>query len=68
MAEERIVIHVDDNGKISAQTEGFKGDTCLKELETLLEGVGDIAKVKKTDDFFQQKQSRTIKQTVSNRG
>ncbi len=52
MAEEKIILQIDSEGKISAQTQGFKGEICLKELEKLLDGIAEIQDVKKTDDYF----------------
>jgi len=39
MKEQRIVIDIDHEGKISADAAGFSGDTCLTELDRLLEGL-----------------------------
>lgn len=68
MAEQRITITINEDGKISATTEGIKGETCLEELEELLGGLDDCASVKKTDEFYQEAQrkvSRTQKNTKS---
>jgi len=40
MKEHRITIEIDDEGRISADADGFTGDLCLKELDRLLEGLG----------------------------
>lgn len=39
MKEQLITIKIDHEGRISADAEGFTGDTCLKDLERLLEGL-----------------------------
>jgi len=39
MKEQRIVIEIDPEGRLTADAEGFNGDTCLKDLERLLEGI-----------------------------
>lgn len=39
MKEQRIVIEIDGEGRISADADGFSGDTCLRDLEKLLEGL-----------------------------
>ncbi len=52
--EKRIVVKIDENGEITAKTDGFKGEACIDELQKLLEGVADINKVKKTDDYYQK--------------
>lgn len=67
MAEQRIVITIDENGKIDAKTDGIKGETCLDELSELLEMEQALMKISKTDEYYQQnelKQQKTIKQGV----
>lgn len=39
MKEQRIVVEIGSDGRISADAEGFSGDACLRELERLLEGL-----------------------------
>ena len=39
MKEQRIIVEIDHQGQISAESSGFTGDTCLRELERLLEGL-----------------------------
>ncbi len=39
MKEQRIMIEISPEGKITADAEGFSGDACLKDLERLLEGL-----------------------------
>lgn len=62
MSDQKITIKIDEDGKISAQTEGFKGELCLKELESLLQGIADISEVKKTDDYYQKQVVATKEQ------
>ena len=54
MAEHRITIQIDENGKISANTSGIKGEVCLEELEALLGDLEELSSIKKTDEFHQQ--------------
>ncbi len=51
MKEQRITIEIDQNGRISAEAEGFSGHACLKDLDLLLEGLapGKATLVLKTD-------------------
>lgn len=42
MKEQKIVVEIDRDGRITADAEGFTGDACLKDLETLLEGLGSL--------------------------
>ena len=39
MKEQKIVVEIDHQGRITADAEGFSGDACLKELERLLDGL-----------------------------
>ena len=39
MKEQKLVITISSEGAISADAEGFSGDTCLKELDKLLAGL-----------------------------
>ncbi len=61
MAEQRITIEIDENGKIKAETIGIKGEMCLDALQELLENEGDLLSVKKTDEFYQ---SQSVKQNI----
>lgn len=54
MAEERITITIDTEGKLQAETAGFKGETCLKELEHLLADLVELEKITEKDEFYQQ--------------
>lgn len=58
MAEQRITIEIDEDGKISAKTSGFKGETCLEALQQLLEEQISPANFKPTDDYYQQATAR----------
>lgn len=53
MAEERILVTIDENGKINASTEGIKGEMCLDELQKLIGDFADLDSITKTDEFFQ---------------
>ena len=37
MKEQRITVTIDADGKMSAKTSGLKGETCIEELEALLD-------------------------------
>jgi hypothetical protein len=65
MAEHRIEITIDQDGKISALTEGIKGEMCLDKLQELLGELDDMDSVSKTDEFYQKETIvNTIRQTV----
>ena len=52
MAEQRIIVTIDENGKINASTDGLKGEVCLSELQELLD-MENLQSVKKTDEYYQ---------------
>jgi hypothetical protein len=65
MAEQRITITIDEDGNLSAKTDGFKGEACLDAVEKILEEQVQISSFKKTDEYFQEqkiKQQKTITQ------
>jgi hypothetical protein len=66
MAEIRIEIEIDENGKILAKTDGLKGETCLEELELLLGEADVLQEVTKTDEYYQS-QSTKVKKTIKNK-
>ena len=53
MAEQRIIVTIDENGKINASTDGLKGEVCLSELQELLD-MENLQSVKKTDEYYQE--------------
>jgi hypothetical protein len=59
MAEQRIVITIDENGKINASTEGIKGEICLDELQELLGNMEEIQSISKTDEFYQSNELKS---------
>ena len=66
MAEQRIVITIDENGKINASTDGIKGEMCLTELQGLLDETAIIQSVKKTDEFYQSEELKN-KNSIKNK-
>ena len=53
MAEHRIEITIDQDGKINASTEGIKGEMCLSKLQDLIGDLADLESYDKTDEWFQ---------------
>jgi hypothetical protein len=65
MAEHRIEITIDQDGKINAATEGIKGEMCLDKLQELLGELDDMDSVSKTDEYYQKENVVTaVRQTV----
>lgn len=53
MAEHRIEIIIDQDGKINASTEGIKGEVCLSKLQDIIGELADLESYDKTDEWFQ---------------
>jgi hypothetical protein len=52
MAEQEIIITIDEDGKIKAETLGIKGEMCLEELKKILENE-PFVELQKTDEYYQ---------------
>lgn len=51
MKEQRIIVEIAPDGRITADAEGFSADACLNDLERLLEGLASgIAAVDRKPD------------------
>jgi hypothetical protein len=65
MAEHRIEITIDQDGKINAATEGIKGEMCLDKLQELLGELDDMDLISKTNGYYQKENVVTaVRQTV----
>ena len=66
MKEQKIVIEIDHEGKLTAEAEGFTGDACLKELDRLLEGIAAHREtVERKPEVNDQRVSTRGRRTVS---
>ena len=59
MAEQRIEVTIDGDGRIEARTTGIKGELCLDELHELLGKLADLKSVNKTDEYHQKTDIRS---------
>lgn len=59
MAEEKIILLIDEDGAVSAKSSGFKGEACLDALDKLL-GPKSITSIKTTDEYAQQVNSISL--------
>lgn len=55
MAEKKIVIDIDDNGGISAETFGLVGTECVDELDKLMKDLAMSGTITKKPEFYEQK-------------
>jgi hypothetical protein len=68
MAEHRIEIIIDQDGRINAETEGIKGEMCLDILQELLGALDDMESISKKPEYDEKEVlSNTIQQTVKGR-
>ena len=51
MKEQRITVTIDAEGKMSAKTDGLKGETCIEELEALLSELAELNDVTHTREY-----------------
>ena len=51
MKEKRITVTIDAEGKMSAKTDGLKGETCIEELEALLSELAELDDVTHTREY-----------------
>ena len=52
--KEKIIIEIDEDGKITAEAEGFIGKICMKELEKILEDMPEIEDTKHKKDYYKK--------------
>ncbi|HIG20509.1 MAG TPA: DUF2997 domain-containing protein [Candidatus Poseidoniales archaeon] len=62
MKEQRIVVTIDADGKMSAKTTGLKGETCIEELEALLAELAELDGVEHTREYH-EKEPRASQQS-----
>jgi hypothetical protein len=67
MPEKRIIITLNDDGTIKAQTDGFKGESCLEALEALLGTDAQLTQLNTTDEFSQHVENRNSQQQKNSR-
>ena len=51
MKEQRITVTIDAEGKMSAKTDGLKGEACIEELEALLSELAELDDVTHTREY-----------------
>lgn len=62
MTEKKIVVEIDADGSVRAETFGMVGGECLDEVQKLMNDLAkDVAVVEKKEDFFKSKVSAVEK-------
>ena len=64
MQEYNVIIEIDEDGNIKAETKGMKGNTCVAELDEILKGLDGEQNFKNKPEYYQK--TKVIKQTVKN--
>ncbi|HEC39787.1 hypothetical protein LCGC14_0924090 [marine sediment metagenome] len=54
LKEEKIIIDIYEDGKITAEADGFIGKICMKELEKILEDMPEIEETKHKKDYYKK--------------
>ena len=67
MKEQRITVTIDAEGKMSAKTDGLKGETCIEELEALLSELAELDDVKHTREYKEKNSRVTQKSSTKQR-
>lgn len=61
MQEYNVIIEIDEDGNIQAETKGMKGDICISELDEILKGLDGELKFKNKPEFYQKNEKQTTK-------
>ena len=59
MKENKIVVEIDENGKINAETFGMEGVGCIDELNKLMRDLATLTDIEKKPDFYKCKVLKT---------
>lgn len=65
MQEYNIEIEIDEDGNLMAETKGFKGETCVNELDTILKGLEGDRSNKYKPEYYQK--NSTLHNTIKNK-
>lgn len=64
MVEKKIIINIDDNGSINAETFGMLGTECVDELDKLMKDIALLGSRKKKKEFFEQQTTTSSKVNI----
>lgn len=60
MQEYNVIIEIDADGNIKAETKGMKGDICVSELDEILKGLEGEQTFKNKPEFYQKNEKQKI--------
>lgn len=50
----KLVVRIAQDGQLTIEGEGFKGEMCLEKSRKLIEGLGRVEKQNKKNEFYEQ--------------
>lgn len=65
MEEKKIVIKIDEDGKLNAETFGMYGTECIDEIDKLMKDIALAGMHRKKQEFYEQKSTSSC--TVRNK-
>jgi hypothetical protein len=58
MDTQKIIFKIDQNGGLTVEGVGFKGETCLEKSRAYLDALGVVAKQDKKPEYFENAEVR----------
>ena len=68
MQEFKIIIEIDEDGNIKAETKGMKGEVCIEELKDILVGLEGDRKENNKPEFYKKENKIILKNKTKIRG
>jgi hypothetical protein len=66
MQEYNVIIEIDEDGNIKAETKGMKGEVCVGELDEILKGLDGEQEFKNKPEFYQNQEfNKIVKKVVT---
>lgn len=59
MKEFNVIVEIDEDGSIKAETKGMEGEVCVTELDEILEGLSGERDFKNKPEFYKKTQKLT---------
>jgi len=67
MQEYNVVIEIDEDGNIKAETKGMKGEVCVNELDEILKDLDGKHSFKNKPEFYQKTVKENNKVNLKNK-
>lgn len=58
MQEYNVIIDIDEDGNIQAETKGMKGDICVSELDEILKGIEGEQSFKNKPEYYEKDKNK----------